>query len=156
MAFLSNSVLKIKRIKFWFWFLNFFAECFTSNCKMNGKNIRDERDKHYESKYELKKSLTLRKIFIQFHKKFDFETFTTKWMLQNLTFWIEILRFDKSLLNWPTSASQTLIVGEKYQNLSLADWGSKCLLLSGTPCSLLHHIKWLLSRSSLLSKQVST
>ena len=55
-------------------------------------------------------------------------------MLQNLTFWIEILRFDKSLLNWPTSASQTLIVGEKYQNLSLADWGSKCLLLSGTPC----------------------
>ena len=80
------------------------------------------------------KSLTLRKIFIQFHKKFDFETFTTKWMLQNLTFWIEILRFDKSLLNWPTSASQTLIVGEKYQNLSLADWGSKCLLLSGTPC----------------------
>ena len=126
----------MKRSKFWFWFFNFFAECFTSNCKMNGKNVHDERDKRYESKYELKKSLTLRKIFIQFHKNFDFETFTTKWMLQNLTFWIEILRFDKSLLNWPTSASQTLIVGEKYQNLSLADWGSKCLLLSGTPCIL--------------------
>ena len=102
---------------------------------MNSKNVHDERDKCYESKYELKKSLTLRKIFIQFHKKFDFETFTTKWMLQNLTFWIEILRFDKSFLDWPTSASQTLIVGEKYQNFSLADWGSKCLLLSGTPCT---------------------
>ena len=64
----------------------------------------------------------------------NFNKFTKKWIFKTPTFPFEILKPGKSLINLFYMAPWAPILVEKYQNLSLAAYDWKCLLLSRTPC----------------------